>query len=89
MNAQWSTFSEIAEVSAAAMRVLVLENADSGVDLAAPFVRTRIEDAVRVLEECAVRLAALEDFFLRVGEAGSTTFDSLAECSAAACEDDE
>lgn len=79
MSGRWSTYSEIAEIAAAALRVMVLENEKSGLDRAEPYVRVRIEDAVRVLDECAARLDALETFFIKVGEIGSGAYETLCE----------
>lgn len=79
MSRQWSTYNEIAEVAAAALRVMVLDDEKSGLDKAEPYVRTRIEDAVRVLEECADRLDTLESFFLKVGDLGSRVVDDLCD----------
>lgn len=81
MSESWSTFSEIAEVTAAALRVFVLENPESGIDAAQPYVRMRVEEAAETLSECAERLAALEDFFIAVGESGSKLYETLAQCS--------
>lgn len=79
MSGRWSTYSEIAEIAAAALRVMVLENEKSGLDRAEPYVRVRIEDTVRVLDECAARLDALETFFIKVGEIGSGAYETLCE----------
>lgn len=79
MSGRWSTYSEIAEIAAAALRVMVLENEKSGLDMAEPYVRVRIEDTVRVLDECAARLDALETFFIKVGEIGSGAYETLCE----------
>lgn len=81
MSESWTTFSEIAEVAAAALRVLVLENPDSGIGRAEPFVLARIEDAAATLDECAERLAALEQFFIATGDAGSKVYETLVQCS--------
>jgi hypothetical protein len=79
MSRRWSTYTEIAEVAAAALRVMLLDNEKSGLDRAEPYVRTRVEDAVRVLEECADRLHALESFYLKVGDLGSEVLDTLCD----------
>ena len=79
MSRQWSAYTEIAEVAAAALRVMVLDDERSGLDRAEPYVRVRIEDTVRVLDECAARLDALESFFLKVGDLGSEVLDTLCD----------
>jgi hypothetical protein len=73
----WETLSEIAEVSAAALRVMVLNDPNSGIDKAEPHVRFRVEEAAKILDECAARLEALEGFFIEVGELGSKTIESM------------
>lgn len=79
MSRNWSMYTEIAEVSAAALRVMVLDDEKSGIDRAEPYVRMRIEDAAHVLDECAARLEALESFFLKVGDLGSEVLDTLCD----------
>lgn len=82
MSKTWSTYTEIAEVAAAALRVMVLDDEKSGLDRAEPYVRIRIEDAVKVLDECAARLDTLEQFFLGVGDMGSQVLDVLCDLEA-------
>lgn len=55
-------FAGLAEVSAATLRVLVLDNAKSDIDLAKPWVRMRCEEAAKMLDFCAGRIDALERF---------------------------
>ena len=55
-------FAGYAEISAATIRVLVLDNDKSGIDRAEPWVRMRCKEASRMLDFCAERINALEHF---------------------------
>jgi hypothetical protein len=75
----YETLNELAEISAAALRVMVLENKDSGIDTLKPFVRFRIEEAAKTLDECAERLAALEKYVELIQAADREAFSELCE----------
>jgi hypothetical protein len=55
-------FAGLAEISAGAMRVFVLEDSKSSIDLAKPWVRMRCRESAQMLDFCASRIAALEQF---------------------------
>lgn len=55
-------FAGLAEISAAAMRVFVLDNSKSNIDRAESWVRMRCEESAEMLDFCANRIKALEQF---------------------------
>lgn len=52
----------LAEISAAALRVFVLDSSKSNIDRAESWVRIRCEDSAKMLDFCAKRINALEQF---------------------------
>ena len=56
----------LAELSAAAMRVFVLNKPESDLDKAQSYVRMRCEEAARMLDFCADRINALETFVTEI-----------------------
>lgn len=55
-------FAGLAEISAAAMRVLVLDDDKSDIDRAKSWVRMRCQESAKMLDFCASRIVALETF---------------------------
>jgi hypothetical protein len=55
-------FAGLAEISAGAMRVFVLDDSKSNIDLAKPWVRSRCRESAQMLDFCASRINALEQF---------------------------
>lgn len=76
---EYKTLAHLPEISAACLRVLVLDNEKSGIDTLGPWVRFRIEDAAKTLDECAERLAALERYVELVIGAEEDAFSQLCE----------
>ncbi len=67
-------FAVLAEVGAAALRVTILDAPDrSGIDRAEPYVRRRCAECADVLDFCADRLRALEDFVTDLTEVKAIT----------------
>ena len=83
----YKTLNELAEISAAALRVFVLDNDKSGVDTLEPFVRIRVEEAAEMLDECVTRLAALERYVQLIHDADRDAFAEL--CESVQDEEDE
>lgn len=79
---QYKTFAYLPEVSAACLRVMVLDDEKSGIDKLEPWVRFRIEDAARTLDQCAERMAALERYVDLVIGAEREAFAELCEATA-------
>lgn len=66
-------FAGLAEISAAAMRVLVLDNTKSDIDRAQPWVRMRCEESAKMLDFCASRINALENFVTQLTKVKTIT----------------
>jgi hypothetical protein len=75
----YKTLNEMAEVSAACLRVMILNDKDSGIDTLQPYVRFRIEEAAEMLSECSERLAALEKYVELIHAADREAFSELCE----------
>lgn len=82
---QYETLSWFPETEAAALR-LVLDNDKSGIDTLPAWVRFRVEEAVKTLDECADRLEALERYVELVTAAESEAFGELCKATAAEVE---
>lgn len=54
----YGTFAHIAEICGACLRVMVLDDPESGIDTLKPYVRFRVQEAADLLDECAKRLGA-------------------------------
>lgn len=76
---KYVTFSHLPEISAACLRVMVLEDEKSGIDKLPGWVRFRVEEAARTLDECAKRIAALEKYVGLVIKAEKKAFAALVE----------
>lgn len=76
---QYDTFSHLPEISAAALRVMVLEDPKSGIDTLPVYVRFRVQEAADLLDECAQRIEALERYVSLVQKASDEAFRELAE----------
>ena len=83
---EYKTLAYLPEVSAACLRVMVLDDEKSGIDKLEPWVRFRIEEAARTLDDCAKRMAALERYVELVIGAEKEAFAELCEATAS---DDE
>jgi hypothetical protein len=80
---EYDTLSYLPEIAAGLLRVTILENPErSGIDTLPAWVRFRIEEAARTLEECAVNLEALERYVELVTAAEHEAFGEL--CAATA-----
>jgi hypothetical protein len=75
----YKTLNEMAEVSAACLRVMILNDKDSGIDTLQPYVRLRIEEAAEILSECSERLSALEKYVELIQAADREAFSELCE----------
>ena len=75
----YKTLNELAEVSAACLRVMILDDSSSGIDTLHPYVRFRIEEAAELLSECSERLAALEKYVELIQAADREAFSELCE----------
>jgi hypothetical protein len=75
----YKTLNELAEVSAACLRVMILDDSSSGIDTLQPYVRFRIEEAAETLSECSERLAALEKYVELIHAADREAFSELCE----------
>jgi hypothetical protein len=78
-NSTYETFSHLPEISAGLLRVLVLDHEKSGIDSLEPWVRFRIEDAAKCLQECQERIEALEKYVSAVVGAEKKAFRKLAK----------
>lgn len=78
----YNTFSHLPEVAAAALRVMVLDDEKSGIDSLESWVRFRIEDAARTLDDCARRMEALERYVELVVGAEKEAFAELCQATA-------
>ena len=76
---KYDTFAHLPEISAACLRVMVLDDSKSGIDTLKPYVRFRVQEAAAMLDECAKRLAALEKYVELVQAAAGKAFADLAE----------
>lgn len=72
-SAEIINFAGLAEISAAAMRVFVLDNAKSNIDCAESWVRMRCEESAQMLDFCANRINALEQFVTQLGNVKAIT----------------
>lgn len=75
----YERYSHLPDIQAACLRVMVLEESKSGIDSLPKWVRFRIEDAVRTLDECCERIEALEAYVEAVQEADRKAFSELAK----------
>jgi hypothetical protein len=66
-------FAGLAEIAAAMMRVLVLEKPESGLDRAEAYVRLRCKDCEMMLDFCASRINALEQFVTKLTKVKAIT----------------
>lgn len=78
---EYRTLAYLPELSAACLRVMVLDDEKSGIDKLEPWVRFRIEDAARTLDDCARRMAALERYVELVIGAEKEAFAELCEAT--------
>lgn len=76
---RYETYGHLPEIQAACLRVIVLENKDSGIDTLPAWVRFRIEDAAKTLDECCERIEALEEYVELIQQADTKAFKALAE----------
>ena len=76
---KYDTFSHLPEISAAALRVMVLNDQKSGIDTLPAYVRFRVQEAADLLDECAERIAALEKYVALVQGAAGEAFSELCE----------
>ena len=76
---EYKTLAYLPEISAACLRVMVLDDEKSGIDKLETWVRFRIEDAARTLDDCAKRLSALERYVELVIGAEKEAFSQLCE----------
>ena len=79
---EYKTFSHLPEVAAALLRVMVLDDEKSRIDTLEPWVRFRIEDAAKTLDECCRRFEALERYVDLVIGAEKEAFKELCEATA-------
>lgn len=54
---QW----QLAEVCAACLRVMILNDPESGIDTLRPYIRQRIAEAADILDDCAARMQSVCD----------------------------
>lgn len=80
---RYKTYAHLPEIQAACLRVMVLDDAESGIDTLPDWVRFRITDAAKSLDECHERIAALERYVSLVQSASSKAFSKLAKRFAA------
>lgn len=66
-------FANLAELSAGMMRVFVLDNSKSNIDCAESWVRMRCEESAKMLDFCANRINALEQFVIQLGNVKAIT----------------
>lgn len=78
-SGKYDTFAHLPEISAAALRVMVLEDKKSGIDTLPGYVRIRVQEAADLLDECAERIAALEKYVALVQQAAGDAFSELSE----------
>lgn len=79
---KYETLSYLPEVSAASLRVMVLDSPEkSGIDTLPAWVRFQIEEAARVLDECAEQLEALERYVELVTSAEHEAFAELCDAT--------
>lgn len=76
---KYDTFSHLPEISAAALRVMVLNDPKSGIDTLPKYVRLRVQEAADLLDKCAERIEALEQYVRLVQGAAGEAFSELAE----------
>jgi len=70
----YETVSWEPETAAGCLRVFLLENQESGIDTLEPWVRFRIQEAAEILDRCAERLKALEQYVELIQEADRKAF---------------
>lgn len=57
----------LADIAAACLRVMILNDPQSGIDTLQPYVRQRIAEAADILDDCYARMtAACDALFLEV-----------------------
>ena len=78
-NSTYETFSHLPEISAGLLRVIVLDHEKSGIDSLEPWVRFRIEDAAKCLDECHEMIESLEKYVSAVVGAEKKAFRKLAK----------
>jgi len=76
---KYETFAHLPEISAAALRVMVLDDPKSGIDTLPEYVRFRVQEAADLLDECAERIEALERYVELVQKAAGEAFSELTE----------
>lgn len=76
---KFNTYAHLPEIQAACLRVLVLDDSKSGIDKLEPWVRFRIEDAAKTLDECHELIAALETYVDAIQKADCKAFKKLAQ----------
>lgn len=51
----------LAEIAAACLRVMILNDPQSGIDTLKPYVRQRIAEAADILDDCSARMTSVCD----------------------------
>lgn len=74
---EYTTMGYLPRISAAAIRVMVLDDPESRIDSCPDWVRLRIEDAEKTLRECADRMDSLERYVSLVIAAEKKAFRRL------------
>ena len=85
---EYKTLSWEPEITAACLRVMVLDSETSGIDSLKPWVRFRIQESADVLDRCAKHLEALERYVELVQAADREAFRELClSTKSSTCED--